>query len=159
MKTVRRVLPVLYLIGLAAGSAAPLDAPKAVIQQILSGLTKAGDDPNEKAYEPCPSLCDPAFAELKRRSDLLGSTDEDMPYDYDVFCQCQDYDHQTFRIVSDRMVDAAHYEAKVVGSDKGEKPWTIVLAKIAGAWKVSDVIDESGSVRAGIQKALNRKKR
>ena len=158
MKTIRWVLPVLIMIGLSAGSAAPLDAPRAVIQQILSGMTKAADDPNELAYKPCPTLCEPTFAELIRRSELLGTTDEDMPYGYDVFCQCQDYDHQTFRIVSDRMVDATHNEAKVVGSDKGEKPWTIVLAKIAGAWKVSDVIDESGSVRAGIVKALNRKK-
>jgi hypothetical protein len=155
-----RFLLLVFGTGLTGSSAAPLDAPRAVMNQILAGLTKAGGDTSENnAYDPCPNLCDPTFTAIKRRSDLLGTTpDEDIPYIYNVFCHCEDYDNQTFRLVSDRFIGVSRYEARIVGSDKGQKPWTIVLIPIGGAWKISDVIDDTGSVRAGMLNALRGKK-
>jgi hypothetical protein len=147
-------------MGLTGSSAAPMDAPRAVMNQILAGLTKAGGDLSENnAYDPCPNLCDPTFTAIKQRSDMLGATpDEDIPSIYNVFCHCEGYDNQTFRLVSDRFVSASRYEARITGSDKGQKPWTIVLVPIGGVWKVSDVLDETGSVRAGMLNALRQKK-
>jgi len=55
------------------------------------------------------------------------------------------------------MMGAARYEEIARGSDKHTKPWTFVLAPVGGNWKITDVIDESESVRAGMLKALKGK--
>ena len=145
--------------GLASAAAAQIDAPRAVMSQIVSGLTAADSGSSDLAFDPCPALCDPAFTAIKRQSDMLGTTpDEDIPYIYNVFCQCEDHNNQTFRIVSDNLVSTSRYEARIVGSDKGQKPWTFVLVPISGIWKVSDVIDQTGSVRAGMANAIRNRK-
>jgi len=155
----RALLPLFMSIlatGLAA-QAADNDAPRAVVKQVLAGLTKAGTNLNNPTYDPCPKLCDPAFSTIMTQMDMLQKEDPTAAYDYDVFCQCQDYDNQTFSLVSDRMTGTSRYEATVRGSDKDTKPWKYVLAPVGGTWRITDVIDESGSVRAGMLRALKGK--
>lgn len=137
---------------------AEIDAPRAIARAILEGYTKAGKT-DTGTFDACPQFCDPAFTKIIVRVDKLGDGDEVGPYDYDIFCNCQDYDHQTFFIVSDRLATSARYEAVVNGSDKAQKPWTYVLVPIAGVWKITDVMDEYGSTRAGMLKALRPKSR
>ena len=55
------------------------------------------------------------------------------------------------------MIGDARYEATVRGSDKDTKPWKYVLAHFDGVWKITDIVDETGSVRAGMLKALKGK--
>jgi hypothetical protein len=134
-------------------SAAPIDAPRAVARAVLAGYTKAGKS-DTGTFGACPQYCDPAFAKIIDRVDKLGGDDGPGPFDADIFCGCQDYDHQTFFLVSDKLKTATRYEAIVNGSDKGSKPWTFVLIPVAGGWKIADVIDEYGPIRPRMLNAL-----
>jgi hypothetical protein len=40
----------------------------------------------------------------------------------------------------------------VVKNDNGDAHWTLVLTKTAAGWRVYDVLDESGDVRARLVK-------
>src|SRR5471030_2530323 len=98
------LVALLVTMGSAECAPAAIDAPRAVVKQILAGMTRAGTNLDNPPYHACPNLCDPVFYQIMTRESALQDKDEDAPYDYDVFCSCQDYDHQTFSLVSDRMI-------------------------------------------------------
>ena len=145
------------LVALTAATApsigADIDAPRATTRAVLASYTKAGKT-DTGTFDACPQFCDPAFAKIIARVDKLGDGDDVGPFDGDIFCSCQDYDHQTFFIVSDKLKTPVRYEAVVNGSDKDQKPWTYVLVPISGIWKITDVIDEYGSIRTRMLTAL-----
>ena len=145
------VLALTTLMAPAIG--ADIDAPRATAKAVLAGYTKAGKTDTGN-FDACPQFCDPSFTKIISRVGKLGEDGGDTPFDGDIFCSCQDYDHQTFFIVSDKLKTPLRYEAVVNGSDKGQKPWTYVLAPISGSWKITDVIDEYGSIRSRMLTAL-----
>ena len=142
---------IMMMMGPAIG--ADIDAPRATAKAVLAGYTKAGKT-DTGTFDACPQFCDPSFAKIIARVGKLGSDGGDTPFDGDIFCSCQDYDHQTFFIVSDKLKTPLRYETVVNGSDKGQKPWTYVLVPISGSWKITDVIDEYGSIRSRMLTAL-----
>jgi hypothetical protein len=157
MKFVRlaAALTAAMLVTGAAWAAGGIDAPRAIMKQIVANYVR--QNKTQQTHSPCDEFCDPAFRKLIGDVGKLDTTDDDMPYDYDVFCQCQDIG-ENFVIVSDRLVNPARYEAKIKGSDGANtKPWTYVFENMGSKWKITDVIDETGSVRAGMMKALKKK--
>ena len=81
-----------FLVVSLGAQAAPIDAARAVASAVLAGYTKAGKS-DTSTFSACPQYCDPAFAKIIDRVDKLGGDDGPGPFDADIFCGCQDYDH------------------------------------------------------------------
>jgi len=99
---------IMMMMGPAIG--AEIDAPRATAKAVLAGYTKAGKT-DTGTFDACPQFCDPSFAKIIARVGKLGSDGGDTPFDGDIFCSCQDYDHQTFFIVSDKLKTPVRFEA------------------------------------------------
>jgi hypothetical protein len=95
---------------------------------------------------------DPAFTKLMNDNGVLASKRLDGPdLDSDPVCQCQD-DPGGLRIrsVARRQGGVADVTL-AMPCDKGPAKcgdYVIVLRRIAGAWKIYDVVDAQGAVRA-----------
>ncbi len=89
---------------------------------------------------------DPAFVKLMDDNGALaGAKNAGADLDYDPVCQCQD-SGSSYRYLSGAQ-KGAFFDAKVTDGDKGQQPWTLVLEKAAGGWRIYDVADSTGSVR------------
>jgi hypothetical protein len=90
---------------------------------------------------------DPDFLKLIEDNGALASQKIDGPdLDYDVLCQCQD-GGATYRYASGHP-DGARFDAVVKSNDKSQAPWTLVLVDTPKGWRVYDVLDSTGDVRA-----------
>ena len=89
---------------------------------------------------------DPVFVKLMNDNDSLAAAkNAGQDLDYDPICQCQD-SGGTYRYVSGE-ANGGFYDAKVTDNAADRTPWTVVLKKMRGGWRIFDVIDETGSVR------------
>jgi hypothetical protein len=93
---------------------------------------------------------DPAFVKLMMDNGALaGAKGAGVDLDYDPICQCQDSGTR-YSYVSGAWKGAL-FDAVVKG-ENGEADWTLVLTKTPAGWRVYDVLDESGDVRARLSK-------
>lgn len=90
---------------------------------------------------------DPGFLKVvDDNSQLAADKSGGVDMDYDPFCQCQE-GGAIYSVVSGH-ADGAHYDVVVKTNDKAHATWTFVLVDSATGWRVFDVIDQSGDVRA-----------
>jgi hypothetical protein len=93
---------------------------------------------------------DPAFVKLMSdNGSLAGAKGGGEDLDYDPVCQCQDSGGR-YSYVSGAQKGAL-FDA-VVKIDSGVAPWTVVLTKTPAGWRVYDVLDSTGDVRARLIK-------
>jgi len=95
---------------------------------------------------------DPRFARLMNdNSTLAMKHGGGVDLDYDPVCQCQD-DAGPLQVssVRQRSADLADLRMKSWCETKDAvcRGYLIVIRRIGGAWRISDVVDEGGSVRA-----------
>ncbi|HLI68035.1 MAG TPA: hypothetical protein VKU90_16850 [Caulobacteraceae bacterium] len=90
---------------------------------------------------------DPDFGKLMNDNGALAMKKAGgVDMDYDPICQCQD-SSATYSVVSGHP-DGAHYDVVVKSDDKEQGTWTFVLADSDKGWRLYDVIDSGGDVRA-----------
>jgi hypothetical protein len=117
---------------------APTDTPAA----------QKAQDAFEKAYDD--QFYAPDFQKLMNDNTALSEKADGPDLDYDPICQCQD-SSATYAYVSGKP-DGAQYDVVVTGNDKEQGKWTFVLADSPTGWRVYDVIDSGGSLRAKLTK-------
>jgi len=117
---------------------APTDTPAA----------QKAQDAFEKAYDA--QFYDPSFSQLMSDNTALSEKADGPDLDYDPICQCQDTG-AIYRYASGKP-DGTHYDVSVTSNDKEQGTWTFVLADSPTGWRVYDVIDQSGSLRAKLTK-------
>ena len=148
----RRFVGGLVAAVLVAGtvSAAPTETPKHFITRLFA--LYATNSPWWNAPQDSPAgkrlqaqFYDPTFTRLMDDNSTLASKSGDEDLDYDPVCQCQD-SGATYHYLSGAPAGGALFNAKV--DDNGTAPWTIVLTSASGSWRVWDVVDSTGSIRA-----------
>jgi hypothetical protein len=87
---------------------------------------------------------DASFEALQDENGRLAGKNGDADLDYDPVCQCQD-SGGAYRYVSGAAGAGGMFNAAVADADTH---WTLVLQPVAGSWRVYDVIDSQGSIRA-----------
>jgi len=131
-------------------SAAPAahETPAAFVHRLfLQYRTAAGMDAVNKKF------VDPSFAGLMKENAELFGAEGEADLDYDPICQCQDIGGGYVLVDGKPTDDGGGYVAHMrYGKGKDQVDWQLVLKPIGGAWKVYDVIDQSGSVRALLTK-------
>ena len=87
---------------------------------------------------------DPAFAKLMRVNSQLFGKEGEADLDYDPVCQCQDFGGEYVFVGGNSAPDGIF----VARMRSGDTKWRLTLKRIGGVWKVYDVVDAAGSVRA-----------
>jgi hypothetical protein len=138
------------ILAVGAVSAAPSETPKHFIARLFalyatnSPWWTAG--PGSAAGKRLQAeFYDPMFTRLMDDNSTLAAKSGDADLDYDPVCQCQD-SGAVYHYLSGAPAGGALFNAKV--DDNGTAPWTIVLTSASGSWRVYDVIDSTGSIRA-----------
>ena len=90
---------------------------------------------------------DPSF--LKLDTDNQKLLDGEDVLDSDPVCQCQDTVGK-YRVTG--KPDGVDRYVAIVGKVGGKSTWQVILQKINGAWKIYDVVDQRGSVRALLER-------
>ncbi len=103
----------------------------------------------QKAFEAAydADFYDPGFLKLMNDNGALaGKNGGGVDLDYDPICQCQD-SAVRYRYVSGQP-NGQFFDAKAASDDSSQKPWTLVLIDTPKGWRLYNVIDDSGDVRA-----------
>jgi hypothetical protein len=87
---------------------------------------------------------DPSFEALQDENGRLAGKAGNADLDYDPVCQCQD-SGGAYHYVSGAVATGGLFNAAVADADTH---WTLVLKPVAGSWRVYDVVDSQGSIRA-----------
>jgi hypothetical protein len=119
------------------------ESPEAFVHRLFDLYKKA--PPQEKVLA---GFLDPGFAHLMKENAELFGAEGDSDLDYDPICQCQDSGGR-YPLVSGKYSDDGGYVAQMQRKDV---KWQLTLKKIDGRWKVYDVNDQSGSVRARLER-------
>lgn len=135
------------------------ETPKAFVNRLLTPYQPNGQwwastntpaqDKAQKAFQTAyyADFYDPDFEKLIDDNGALASKKADGPdMDYDPLCQCQDAG-AIYSYVSGH-ADGAHYDVSVTSNDKEQGTWTLVLVDTPKSWRVWNVIDTTGDVRA-----------
>jgi uncharacterized protein DUF3828 len=131
-----------------AASAPANETPAAFVHRLYAQYrTKGGQDAVDKKFT------DPDFMHLMKENAELFGAEGDADLDYDPICQCQDFVASSIYVLVDGKPsdDGGGYVAHIRrGKGKDQVDWQLVLKPIGGQWKVYDVIDQGGSVRAWV---------
>jgi hypothetical protein len=147
----------LILVGVALLATGPALArpsaagsPRAFAQRLLHQLNSTGGD--SWVTQHVAGETDPSFQALIDENGALaqrhyGGVDQD----YDPVCQCQDYGG-LFTLVSltRQGADTANLRIRISSHLPTSDPptlYTVQIKRIAGAWRIYDVLEGHGSVR------------
>jgi hypothetical protein len=136
---------------LAATAPTPAEPPAHFIARVFALYAPKsrwwGDGPGADAYRKriTDEFYDPSFAKLMDDNSTLAAKQGDADLDYDPICQCQD-SGGTYRYVSGAAAPGGLFHARIAGV--GGQSWTIVLTPSASGWRIYDVIDQTGDLRA-----------
>jgi hypothetical protein len=110
--------------------------------------TEAADQAQEAWQQSYDSeFYDPDFLKIINDNAMLAADKSGgMDIDYDPLCQCQGAG-PTFSVVSAR-ADGARYDVVVKSDEKEQGTWTFVLVPSRPTWRVWDVLQPTGSMRA-----------
>jgi hypothetical protein len=139
------------------------ETPTAFVTRLLAPYqpngqwwAKTDTDAAQKAQQAFQDNYDATFYDpdfLKIITDngkLSGAKAGGVDMDYDPICQCQDGAAKLAPVSGH--ADGDHYDVVVKSDDKSQAPWTFVLANSATGWRLYDVLDTTGDVRAVIGK-------
>ena len=146
-------LAVFSLAVTSAPAQTPPAGARAFAERIVARLNDQGPGwgvPDTAAWY------DPAWLRLVRdNGDLANARGADALWDADPLCQCQD-EGGRYRLVSVGPTQAGRMDARIrITSDSYTDTYSVILAPMAGGWRIYDIVAAGHSTRAFLTRHVN----